>query len=63
MTHITVEYPAYLDNFHALEKMVPEDDLAPLQRLTHHEAVLIDFAQREVAIDPDSLMPLRRYVE
>ncbi len=63
MTHMTVEYPAYLDNFHALEKMAPDDDLVPLQKLTHHEAVLIDFAQREVAGDPDSLVPLRRYVE
>ena len=63
VTHIADEYPAYLDNFHALEEMAPEDDLARLQRLTHHEVVLIDFAQREVANDPDSVMPLRRYLE
>ncbi len=63
MTHITVEYPAYLDNFHALEEMAPEDDLVALQRLTHHEVVLIDFAQREIANDPDSVMPLQRYLE
>ena len=63
VTHIADEYPAYLDGFHALEKMGPEDDLARLQKLTHHEFVLIDFAQREVANDPDSVMSLRGYLE
>ncbi len=62
MTQIRDEYPAYLDNFHALEEMAPADDLTRLQRLTLHENVLIDFAQREMANDPDSVMPLRRYV-
>ena len=63
MTQIRDEYPAYLDKFHALEGMAPEDDLVALQRLTLHENVLIDFAQREMANDPDSVMSLRRYVE
>ena len=47
----------------AMARVAPEDDLVALQRLTLHENVLIDFAQREMANDPDSVMSLRRYVE
>jgi hypothetical protein len=63
MTYITTRFPAYLDEFDALEKMAPEDDLAVLKRLTYHEVVTIDFAHKEIAGDPDSLAPLRRYLD
>jgi len=62
MTHITVRFPAYLDEFAALEKMAPEDDLPLLKQLTHHEVVTIDFAHKEIAGDPDSVAPLRHYL-
>ena len=63
MTYITTRFPAYLDEFDALEKMAPEDDLAVLKQLTYHEVVTIDFAHKEIAGDPDSVAPLRRYLK
>ena len=63
MTYITVRFPAYLDEFDALEKMAPEDDLPVLKQLTHHEVVTIDFAYKEIAGDPGSVAPLRRYLD
>lgn len=63
MTHITVKYPDYLENYQTFEKTAPEDDLPVLKRLTHHEVVLIDFAHKELARDPDSVPLLRRYIE
>ncbi len=63
MTRITVRFPAYLDEFDALEKMAPEDDLPVLKQLTYHEVVTIDFAYKEIAGDPDSLAPLRHYLD
>ena len=63
MTYITTRFPAYLDEFDALEKMAPEDDLPLLKQLTHHEVITIDFAHKEIAGDPDSLAPLRHYLD
>ena len=63
MTYITVRFPAYLDEFDALEKMAPADDLLVLKQLTYHEVVTIDFAHKEIAGDPDSVAPLRRYMD
>ena len=62
MTHIVERYPLYLDEFTALEQMAPEEDLPALQRLTHHEVAVIDFAQREIAGSPASLEPLLEYL-
>ena len=62
MTYITTNFPAFLDEFDALEKMAPEDDLPVLKQLTYHEVVAIDFAHTEIAGDPDSVAPLRRYL-
>ncbi len=63
MTRITVRFPAYLDEFDALEKMAPEDDRPLLKQLTYPEVVTIDFAHKEIAGDPDSPAPLRRYLD
>ena len=62
MTDISVRYDGYLDEFHALEAMAPEEDLPALNILTEHEVVAIEFAKKEVAGDTDSLAPLRRYL-
>ncbi len=62
MTHIVERYPLYLDEFTALEQMAPEDDLPALQRLTHHEVAVIDFAHMEIAGTPASLEPLLEYL-
>jgi dimethylamine/trimethylamine dehydrogenase len=56
-------YPAYLDEFEALERLAPEDDMPALKLLTHHEVVAIDFADKEIAGDPDSLASIREYLD
>ncbi len=62
MAHIVARYPAYVDEFEALERLAPEDDLPALKLLRHHEVVAIDFANKEVAGDPDSLASIREYL-
>ena len=63
MTHITVRHPAYLVEFDALANMAPRNDLTALRHLTQHEVATIDFAYKEIAGDPDSVAPLRRYLD
>lgn len=63
MAYMAVRYPAYIDQFEDLERMAPEEDLAALRVLTDHEVAAIDFANREIVGDPDSLAPLRQYLE
>ena len=62
MRYIVVRYPLYLDDFRALEAMAPEVDFPSLTILTEHEVVVIDFAEKELARDPDSTAPLVRYL-
>ncbi len=63
MLYIVQRYPGYLDEFKALERMAPEEDLHALKILTDHEVAAIDFAKKELAHDPDSLAPLHKYLE
>ena len=63
MTYIVERYPAYLDEFKSLEQMAPNEDLEALNILTNHEVAVIDFAERELAGDPNSLAPLIQYLE
>ncbi len=63
MAYMAARYPAYLDEFEALERLAPEDDLPALKLLTHHEVVAIDFANKEIAGDPDSLASIREYLD
>ena len=62
MTYIVERYPGYLDDFKALERMAPAEDLPALARLTEHEVVVIEFAQKELAGAPDSRASLLRYL-
>jgi len=62
MTDISIRYQGYLVQFHALEDMAPEEDLPALNTLTEHEVVAIEFANLEIAGDPDSVAPLQRYL-
>ena len=62
MTYMVNRYPGYLEDFTALEKMAPEEDLYALNNLTDHEVAAIEFAKRELAGDPHSLAPLRDYL-
>ena len=63
MAYMVGRYPAYLDEFEALERLAPEDDLPALKRLTHHEVLAIDFANKEIALDPDSMTSLLEYLD
>ena len=62
VTDMSVRYPGYIDDFERLERMAPEEDIPALKILTEHEVVAIEFANREIAGDPDSVAPLRRYL-
>ncbi len=63
MGYMAGRYPAYLDEFEALERLEPENDKPALKLLTHHEVVAIDFANKEIAGDPDSLASIREYLD
>jgi len=63
MAYIVERYPGYLDDFRALEAMAPSEDLPALTKLTEHEVVVIDFAEKELAGHPHSTEPLIRYLE
>jgi hypothetical protein len=56
-------YPGYLEDFTALERMAPREDLTALNDLTSHEVAAIEFAKRELAGTPDSLAPLYDYLD
>lgn len=62
MTHIIERYPGYVEEFKALERMAPKENLPALELLAQHEVAAIEFAEKEIAGAPDSLIPLRRYL-
>lgn len=63
MSYIVQRYPRYLDDFKALERMAPSEDLPALEILTDHEVAAIEFARMEIANDPHRLDPLYKYLE
>ena len=63
VAYMAARYPAFVDDFEGLERLAPEDDLPALKLLTDHEVVAIEFANKEIAGDPDSLAPLREYLD
>jgi dimethylamine/trimethylamine dehydrogenase len=63
MTHMVERYPGYVDDFRALEQMAPIEDLTALNVLTDHEVAVINFAEKELAGDPDSMAPLLKYLQ
>jgi dimethylamine/trimethylamine dehydrogenase len=63
MSYMAKRYPGYLDDFTALEKMAPEEDLYALTILTNHEVAAIEFAERELARKLGSLTPLHEYLQ
>ncbi|MDH3376121.1 MAG: hypothetical protein OEQ39_04025 [Gammaproteobacteria bacterium] len=62
MKYIIDRYPDYLEEFAALERMAPDEDLYALTILTDHEVAVIDFAKKEIANDPNSSAPLHHYL-
>ena len=63
VTHMVERYPAFVDEFEALERMAPADDRPALEALTRHEVAAIDFANRELAGEADRAAPLRAYID
>jgi hypothetical protein len=63
MADMAARYPAYVDEFEALERLAPEDDLLALKLLTYHEVVVVDFANKEIAGNPDSLASIGEYLD
>ena len=62
LNHIVDRYPGYLDDFNGLEAIAPSEDLYALKALTEHEIAAIDFARKELAGDPASMVPLLQYL-
>lgn len=62
VTYMSVRYPLYMDDFEGLENMAPARDLPALKFLTAHEVAAIEFANMEVAGNPESAEPLRGYL-
>ncbi len=63
VAYMVVRYPGYVDDFTALERMAPTEDVPRLKVLTKHEVVAIEFAVKEAAGDPDSTAPLQTYID
>ncbi len=63
MAYMAAKYPANLVYSEELERLAPEDDLPALKLLAQHQVVSIDFANKEIAGDPDSLASIREYLD
>jgi len=63
VAYMVVRYPGYVDDFEALERLAPVEDLPRLKVLTKHEVVAIEFAVKEAAGDPDSTALLQTYID
>jgi len=59
---MATSYPRFIIEFENLERLAPDADRPALKRLTLHEVLTIDFAERELARDPDSTQPLLSYL-
>ena len=62
MEEIIRTFPGYMDEFAALENIAPNEDRDLLQPFTRHEVVGIEFAERELRDDPESVDVLKRYI-
>jgi len=63
MAYMVARYLRYFDDFAALERLAPQEDMPALKLLTRHEVAAIEFAGGELAGDADSAAPLHRYLE
>ena len=55
--------PGYVADFERLEAMAPPEDLPVLRATTAHEVAILAFLEREAAGDPESIAPLRKFIE
>lgn len=62
MTSIATKFPIFLEEFAALRRVAPEADLPLLKIFDDHEVAAIDFAKREIAGDPDSIVSLTDFI-
>jgi hypothetical protein len=63
MARMVKDFSPYVNEFCALETKGPAEDRAALARLTRHEECIIEFAQAELAGEPDATAPIREYLE
>jgi hypothetical protein len=63
MREMAGTYGVYVEEFRAAERMAPEQDRAALARLTEHELLIIDFAERELASSAGSLDAIRGFLD
>ncbi len=55
-------FPGYIDDFHNLEKLAPDEDLVRLRFLTEHEHAAIKFLKNEAVGRAKSAEPLSAYL-
>lgn len=60
---IEAEFPVFLEEFAALNRVAPATDRPALAAFDDHEIATIDFARRELAGDSDSKAPLTAFIE
>ncbi len=63
LTEMRDEYSAYVAEFEVVRAGAPEALRHRADLLIAHEIAIIDYARAELAGDPDSLAPLRRYLD
>ena len=62
LEHMARDYPAYLGEFEAIARLGPAEDQEVFQLLLDHEVAFIDFAERDLAGDPDSHRALESFL-
>lgn len=60
---ITTNFPGFMDEFAALARIAPDEDQELLIPFTTHEVAGIEFAEKELAGDPDSADVLTRFIQ
>lgn len=60
---MTKTFPGYIDMFKGLEAMAPVEDRPMLEILTAHEVAALDFLHLELKGDPNSISPMKHYLE
>jgi hypothetical protein len=56
------EWPPYISEFEAMERLAPECDKVALRLVVNHEMALVEFARLEHAGSAQSLEPLRKFL-
>lgn len=55
-------FPAYVEEFEAIERLAPAEDGKAIKILVDHEVAAVSFATLEAQADPASLRPLEEFL-